>query len=84
MNDLSAHIISKCPERLITCEICNTFIRFKLLKNHLRRHVVEISKNVQMIKNKLREEEASFHHIQKLINQIPNENQEHEDLPILV
>lgn len=83
MNDLSLHILSKCPERLITCEICNTFIRFKLLKNHLRRHVVEISKNVQMIKNKLREEESSFHHIQKLINQIPNENQEHEGFTIL-
>lgn len=76
MNDLSVHIISKCPERLVTCEICSTFIRYKLLKNHLRRHVVEIRKNIQTIKNKLHEEETTFHHIQKLIINIPKEDQE--------
>lgn len=83
MNDLSHHIISKCPERLITCEICNTFIRFKLLKNHLRRHIVEISKNVQVIKNKLREEESTFQRIQKLITNIPNEEQDTSEFTIL-
>ena len=76
MNDLSNHIIATCPERLITCEICNTFIKYKLLKNHLRRHIVEISKNVQNIKNKLREEESTFQHIQKIIQNIPNDHQE--------
>lgn len=74
MNNLSNHILSQCPERLITCEICNTFIRSKLLKNHLRHHVVEIKKNVQRIKNKLREEEDTFQRIQKLISDLPHED----------
>jgi hypothetical protein len=36
-----------------------------------------------MIKNKLREEESTFHHIQKLINNLPNENQDNEGFTIL-
>lgn len=82
MNDLSVHIISKCPERLITCEICNTFIKYKLLKSHLRRHIVEISKNVQTIKNKLKEEEAAFHNIQAIMNELPSV-EESEEFTIL-
>lgn len=67
MNDLSNHILTQCPERLVACEICKTFIRSKLLKPHLRRHVMEIKNNVQILKNKLKEEEHTFHQIQKLI-----------------
>lgn len=70
MNDLSIHILSKCPERLITCEICSTFIRYKLLKNHLRRHVVEINKDVQNLKNKLKEQEIMFQRIQEIIHNL--------------
>lgn len=67
MNDLSIHILTQCPERLVTCEICSTFIRYKLLRNHLRRHVVDINNNVQNLKNKLREEEKMFQRIQEII-----------------
>lgn len=67
MNDLSQHILARCPERLSTCDVCNTFIRHKLMRNHLRRHVVEINKNLQTILNKLREEEVVFEHVQKLL-----------------
>jgi len=38
-----------------------------MFKNHLRRHIVEISKNVQLIKSKLREEENSYQHIRKIL-----------------
>lgn len=70
MDELSNHILSKCPERLTTCEICNTFIRNKLIKNHLKRHVVEVHKNVQMLKNKLHEEEEIFQRILFLIQNL--------------
>jgi len=70
MNSLSDHILTECQERLVTCEICSTFIRIKNFKNHLRRHIVEITKNVQSIRAKLREEENAYQHIQKLINDL--------------
>lgn len=70
MNDLSVHILTQCPERLVTCEICITFIRHKLLKNHLRRHVVEINQNLQILKNKLKEEEQMFQRIQEIIQHL--------------
>lgn len=69
MSRLSDHIISDCPERLVTCEVCSSFIRYKSFKNHLRRHIVEVSKNVTLIRNKLREEEATYQNIQRLIEQ---------------
>lgn len=71
MNELSTHILSQCPERLTTCEICNTFIRFKLLKNHLRHHIVEINKNLQLIRNRLSEEETTFQNILHTIQTLP-------------
>jgi len=67
MNHLSDHILTECPERLVACDVCNCFIRHKMFKNHLRRHIVEISKNVQLIKSKLREEEHSYQHIRKIL-----------------
>lgn len=73
MDELSNHILSTCPERLVTCEICNTFIRVKLIKNHLKRHVVEVHKNVQSLKNKLCEEEETFQRILFLIHHLPVE-----------
>lgn len=79
MSQLSDHIISECPERLITCEICSVFIRFKLFKNHLRRHVVEISRNLQLIKNKLKEEEQAYQHIQKLIRGLTTQHHQQEE-----
>jgi len=79
MSDLSDHIIAKCPERLITCDICSSFIRYKLFKNHLRRHIVDVSKNVQVIKNKLREEEYAYQHIQKLIKNLSQEFHQQQD-----
>jgi len=69
MSSLSDHILSECEERLITCDICATFIRVKNFKNHLRRHVVEIHRNVQTIRAKLKEEETTYQRIQKLIEQ---------------
>jgi len=71
MNHLSEHITSQCTERLITCDICTSFIRYKVFKNHLRRHIVEISRNVTQIRHKLREEEYTYQMIQKLIQNIP-------------
>lgn len=68
MNHLSEHIISECPERLITCEICYSFIRHKIFKNHLRRHIVEINKNVIFIKDRLREEDHAYQRVQKLLD----------------
>lgn len=78
MDKLSDHIIVECPERLVTCEICSAFIRFKLFKSHLRRHVIEISKNVQLIKNKLREEEHTYQHIQKIIRDLSLQHHQEE------
>lgn len=69
MNRLSDHIISECPERFVVCDICSTSIRFKVFKNHLRKHIVEINKNVQMIKDRLKEEESLYQKIQKLLAQ---------------
>ena len=74
MNHLSDHILSECPERLVACDVCTSFIRFKMFKNHLRRHIIEISKNVQLIKSKLREEEHSYQHIRKILQNL-------EDVP---
>jgi hypothetical protein len=45
-----------------------------MFKNHLRRHIIEISKNVQLIKSKLREEEHSYQHIRKILQNL-------EDVP---
>ena len=73
MTHLSPHILSYCPERLTTCEICNTFIRFKLLKNHLRHHIVDIHKNLQMIRNRLKEEESTFLTIQQTLQTLSKE-----------
>jgi len=82
MNQLSDHIISDCPDRMITCEICSVFIRYKLFKNHLRRHVVEISRNLQLIKNKLKEEEQAYNHIQKIIRGLSDQHH-HEEAELL-
>lgn len=71
MNELSSHILSQCPERLLTCDVCKTFIRSKLLKMHLRHHVIEINKNVQVLRNRLREEETTFQHIQQVLSSLP-------------
>lgn len=76
MDKLSNHIISECPERLITCEICASSIRSRLFKNHLRRHIIEINKNVQTIKHRLHEEETMYYNVHQLIttfNSVPDE-----------
>jgi hypothetical protein len=70
MNNLSDHIIAECSERFITCDICSSSIRFKMFKTHLRKHVVEVNKNVQMIKNRLKEEEIVYTNIQKLLRRL--------------
>lgn len=69
MEKLSDHIISECPERLVSCEICCSFIRFKIFKEHLHNHLIEINKNVQIINNKLRAEEETYQRLMKLVNQ---------------
>jgi len=68
MDNLSEHIISDCPERLVACEMCNSFIRFKNFKPHLHNHLSEINKNIQIIRNKLKEEEYNYVRIQKLLD----------------
>lgn len=73
MSDLSHHILSQCPERLVICEICNTFIRYKILRNHLRHHIIEISKDIQNMKNRLQEQESTFLQIQKLLRKLSHD-----------
>lgn len=71
MGDLSAHILSQCPDRLVPCDICQTFIRYQLLKNHLHRHVTDIKKKVQTLYQKICMEEVTLEQIKKILSEMP-------------
>lgn len=69
LETMSDHILNKCDERLVCCDICMGLIRMRYFNIHLQNHYTEVCKRIRTLSMNLDNERERLSHVLDICSQ---------------
>ena len=69
LETMSDHILNKCDERLVCCDICMGLIRMRYFNVHLQNHYTEVCKRIRTLSMNLDNEKERLSHLLDICSQ---------------
>ena len=69
LETMSDHILNKCDERLVCCDICMGLIRMRYFNVHLQNHYTEVCKRIRTLSMNLDNERERLSHLLDICSQ---------------